>query len=301
MSLDEAHQLDQDASTSAVAMIFVLWLIASMQVRKTMQQVQSSWGRFRDRPDSPPLATEVLNEAGMWIRELKEQMPLALNALNAMSRNVTGHLENISGDVTDQKSHSRELLERMEVLIEEVKKRESPCVRDAVGPVLTEEIIPTLRNALQHSPHPSAPQTPRRNESFFVSGESISGRRQHTHRRSHSPPGLSSSSARGVPLRHYGPEPPPVENLFAPISGISASIPRLPRQFTSPNLMSFFTTTPASQASSSIQHLLPTTSMEDVENPSRSRPNDCPPTPADTALPSQGSISYFDTEMGPME
>ena len=272
-----------------------------------MEHLQSSWGYFKNRAQSPegnpPLVNEVLNEAGMWIRDLKVQMPDALKALNTISTNLSSQIEHVAGDVRENKQLSREMKDYMETLLEEVRKRESGVVREAVGPVLTEGIIPNFREAFQSSPHASGRNTPTRRESLRISGESVIGGRQGAPRRSHSPPNRSTSSTQRLSFSQHPPHTPMHEGLFTPISSVSASLPRLPRQFTSSTrIRSLFASASLPQLSPTRQLQLETTtplvSSIPTEVPNNEDTGDVESKNDNTTQTSQGSISYFDMEMG---
>lgn len=298
---EEAHQLDQDVCVIFFGVFLLYMSLTNIQVRKTMEHLQSSWGYFKNQarsPDgNPPLVTEVLNEAGMWIRDLKDQMPEALNALNAITTGLSSQIGSVADDLLEQKQLSREMRDQMDALLDEVKKRESGVVRDAVGPVLTEEVIPNFRKAFHSSANVSGRNTPTRRESLRFSGESSVGGRQGASRRSHSPPSRSISSAQRLSFSNYPPQTPIPDGLFTPLASLSASIPSLPRQFTSaPRIRSLFVSSSALELSPTRQHRRQAT--DTTETPTDCGTDEVESHTVNSTSTSQGSISYFDTEMG---
>ena len=82
---EEAHQLDRDVSLTLSGRMLWDVPLTNQQVRKTMEHLQSSWGSFKNQAQSPdgnpPLVNKVLNEAGIWIRDLKDKYVLSTGPL----------------------------------------------------------------------------------------------------------------------------------------------------------------------------------------------------------------------------
>ncbi|KAK7681499.1 hypothetical protein QCA50_015231 [Cerrena zonata] len=128
-------------------------------VREMKEKLEEKFRQVNSLPRSPhgrsPSWSQTVAEAGVWLKDIRDHVPAALQGIAELRNQgayVMGKLQSLESHAETSQARDRQILEGFERIIEALKDHESDAVKDAIGPIITNDIIPALRASLHKDP-----------------------------------------------------------------------------------------------------------------------------------------------------